>query len=81
MKKGLTLTQTDIICFAIQNLEKRVAEGDKLIKEATDLKFKKMLREGYEEMFFKFRKLLELYKLQTGVDYGMEYDFDFMKEE
>ena len=81
MKKVFTLTQTEIICLAIQRLEEKVAEGEKYINEATDPKFKQMLKEGYAEMFFKFKKLLELYKLQTGTDYGMDYDFGFLKEE
>ena len=78
-KKEITLTQTEILSLAIRAMTPDVEKYDRLIK-AAEPRTADMFKEAYAEPLFKFKKLLELYKLQTGVDYWYEFDFDFLKE-
>ena len=78
MKKDVnTLTQTEVINFAICYL------GEKCRKYAEDIEamkqkdpaFAEKVADAYGVWFWKLRKLLELYEIQTGQQYDLEFDF------
>ena len=74
------LSNSEILNYAISYLEDRVRKGDEDIRNATDPSMKEALRNLNDPWFWKFKKLLELYKLETGVEYGYDFEFDFLKE-
>lgn len=69
-KKAYTLTQTEILGLAIQSQERACNKYYEMLK-STNFEGK----EVFEEVFWKMRKLLELYELQTGNEYGFEYGY------
>ena len=70
-----TLTHTEILTLALRSI---IADCDKAydaIKTAQDDQLKGMLNTVYESTFWKASKLLELYKLETGNDYGCDSEW------
>ena len=75
-QKTFTLTQTEIISLAIRSLFKDCEKAAGYIANAgrDDPDFQRELKDSYSEQFFKMKKLLELYELQTGVSYDIKAD-------
>lgn len=83
-KQAFTLTQTEILAYAIMGMLPKASKIAKLMKGA-EMKTQDMFSEVYAEDIMKFEKLLELYELQTGKKFELgavdedAYNF-FMKE-
>ena len=83
-KQVLTLTQTEILAWAIMGMQPKASSIAKMFKGA-DMRTQDMLSQCYGEEIQKFEKLLELYELQTGKKFELgavdedAYNF-FMKE-
>ena len=73
----VTITHTEIIGLAIQRLADTVMKEEESAKrfEATDPGFAKDIREG-SPWRKKLKMLMQMYKFETGRDYGFDYDID-----
>ena len=81
-KKAFTLTHTEILCLAIRTAaEEWKRERDRIeAMQKIDSSFAATMKEDalWEN---KLRKLLELYKLETGSDYGFDFGLEGSDEE
>lgn len=73
----VTINHTEILGLAIQRLADTVRNEEEMAKkfEATDPQYAKDIREN-SPWRKKFKMLLQMYKFETGNDYGYDYDFE-----
>ena len=76
-EKAFTLTHTEILCLAIKTAsEEWQRERDRVqAMWKTNPAFARVMKES-SQWEPKLRKLLELYKLETGSDYGFDFDLE-----
>ena len=69
-----TFPHVEIICLAIIALSERCVKALERIRlsEQNTPEYTNTMRAMYDELFFKMRKLLEYYRLETGKDYELE---------
>lgn len=77
-KEVRPVTQTDILVCAIEYMAERCKKYDEMYKSCKDPEMKAQLADN--EFFFRFKKMLQLYEIQTGHEYNCEFDFEFLKE-
>ena len=73
----VTINHTEILGLAIQHLTDIVQKEENMAKyfEDKDPQYAKEMREG-STWRKKFKMLLQMYKFETGNDYGYDFDFD-----
>jgi hypothetical protein len=73
----VTINHTEILGLAIQHLADIVQKEENMAKhfEDKDPQYAKEMREG-STLRKKFKMLLQMYKFETGNDYGFYFDLD-----